>query len=88
MDKKDIYIEKLLNIEIFEWSGWDEAGDQSLQYYDVQFHLDELKQYNGSTVCVPFGWEHIEIYHEEDYIKIDLLKCKSFVEKIIDRHKE
>ena len=36
-------IESVLGVEIFEWQDWDDVDIDVLQFYDVKFKFDSLK---------------------------------------------
>lgn len=42
--------EDMFGIDIFDWNDWDEVDGDLLEFYDVNFYLDTMQQYNGCAV--------------------------------------
>lgn len=53
------HTESVLGIPVFTWTGWDEAGDQTLMFYECEFLLPELVKYNGACVAIDHGWNKL-----------------------------
>lgn len=51
------HMEKLFEIDIFSWGGWDQADDFVLNFYEVEFPFESMKKFNGKTVS---------LYHSHD----------------------
>ena len=44
--------EKLFDISLFHWEGWDEIETGYLQFYNVEFSFESMKKYNGMDVAL------------------------------------
>lgn len=49
--------EKLFDIPLFYWEGWDEIETGFLQFYNVEFPFKSMKQYNGMDVSLNMNGE-------------------------------
>lgn len=82
MDKD---VMKMLNVELFEFKGWDEIDTDIQQFYDVEWKLETLKKYNGHTISFTRNGD-IEIYNgdgTEVMEKINLSEIPEFISKLI-----
>ena len=61
MENKNI--QKFCGIDIFSWKEWDEVEAGSMMFYDIEFCVDSMKQYNGNYLY--FGNDgKIEVYSD------------------------
>lgn len=81
---QNIHCEKLLGIEIFEWANWDEAFEQILVFYDVNFKFPSLQQYNGMDVNLDRSWSIFEVIDENGTVvkSINLFEVPEFIDII------
>lgn len=59
--------EKLFNILVFYWEGWDEIETGFLQFYNVEFPYESMKKYNGCDVSLDMNGE-ITIWSDNEEI--------------------
>lgn len=85
MEEKEVNLESVLGIPVFTWDGWDEAGDQDLQFYNVKFLLKSLEKYNGNTVFVKFGWNVVKIYEDKNVISVNLFEVPEFIKELMGK---
>lgn len=78
------HVMSCLDIPVFTWEEWDEVDTAYLQFYNVEFLLDDLKKYNkeGLVVSVNMNWD-ITIYEEDNVIELNLRDSVSFKEALI-----
>ena len=58
-----MYTEKLLNVELFDWDGWDNCSEDIFQYYEVKWKFESLRKYDGRTISLSRNGD-VEIYDE------------------------
>lgn len=58
-------IEQFCGIDIYKWEGWDVMDIDNFYFYNVEFLLPSMKQYNGMDVSQWFNGK-IEIYGDEN----------------------
>ena len=56
--------EKFCNIELFTWESWDLIDTDMFYFYNVEFCLDSMKEYNGCDVMRKFDGT-MEIYSKD-----------------------
>lgn len=49
--------EKLFDIPLFYWEGWDEIETGFLQFYNVEFPFESMKKYNGMDAALDMNGE-------------------------------
>lgn len=50
-------IQKLFDIPLFCWEGWDEIETGFLQFYNVEFMFESMKKYNGMDASLDMNGE-------------------------------
>lgn len=56
--------ETFCNIELFIWESWDLIDTDMFYFYNVEFCLDSMKEYNGCNVMRKFDGT-MEIYSKD-----------------------
>ena len=51
-------------ILIFTWEEWDEVDTDMVQFYNVEFPMESMKEYNGCDVSLTFSGE-LEVYDSD-----------------------
>lgn len=49
--------EKIFDIPLFYWEGWDEIETGFLQFYNVEFPFESMKKYNGMDASLDMSGE-------------------------------
>lgn len=76
---------KFLNIPIFNWLSWDDIDVDQLYFYNVDFLLSELEEYNSNDVCINYSDGLLIIYDKEDgkeLYKNYLYKIDTFMDQL------
>lgn len=50
-------VQKLFDIPLFYWEGWDEIETGFLQFYNVEFMFESMKKYNGMDASLDMNGE-------------------------------
>lgn len=53
--------QKFCGILLFTWEQWDEVDTDMVQFYNVEFLMGSMKQYNGCDASLTFSGE-LEVY--------------------------
>lgn len=79
-----VYTEKVLGIDILSWSGWDEVGDDWLQFYECEFFLPELEKYNETKPTVALDRNgYLRIFSDDNsFIEVNVGSLKSFRDRL------
>lgn len=79
-----IHTEKILGISILTWTGWDEIGDDWLQFYECEFFLPELEKYNQDKLTASLNRNgDLQIYFSDtEMIELNVGSLKSFRDKL------
>ena len=76
--------EKLLNVELFDWYGWDDCSEDTFQYYEVKWKFESLRKYDGRTISLNRNGD-VEIYDENNCNvekSFNLSQLKEFIDKL------
>lgn len=80
---------KFLNVELFNFEGWDDVDEEVIQYYGVHWNLDSLKQYNNRTITLNRNGD-IQIYKEDDITlekEFNLSDNEDFIKSLLNKNK-
>lgn len=79
-----VHMEKILGITILSWTGWDEIGDDWLQFYECEFFLPELEKYNQDKLTASLNRNgDLQIYFSDtEMIELNVGSLKSFRDKL------
>lgn len=47
--------ETFFDIPIFTWEDWDYIADDTIQFYNIEFQFESMKQYNGCDCSLNFN---------------------------------
>lgn len=77
-------IEKVLGVEIFKWKEYDILEEDYAQFYNVEFILPELEEFNTDDTIAVLGRQgDIQIYINEKLVKkLNIASLKSFRDKL------
>lgn len=81
--------EKLFNFVIFSYQEYDKIDDDTVQYYDVKWMLEELKKYDNKLIVVNRNWD-ITIYKDDGIdieIEFNLIEVES-MRKLVENYKK
>ena len=75
--------EKLLNVELFDWNGWDDCSEDIFQYYEVKWKFESLRKYDGRTISLNRNGD-VEIYDDDGNVEksFNLSQLKEFIDKL------
>ena len=78
-----MYIEKLLNVEIFDYNDGDVLSEDIFQYYEVKWKFESLRKYNGKTISLNRNGD-VEIYDDDGNVEksFNLGQLKEFVNQL------
>lgn len=85
-----VYTEKVLGVDILSWGGWDEVGDDWLQFYECEFFLPELEKYNQDKLTVSMNRNGDMQIHFSDteMTELNVGSLKSFRDKLNSMYAE
>ncbi|NUJ17436.1 hypothetical protein FKN04_12705 [Bacillus glycinifermentans] len=77
-------IEKVLGVEIFKWKEYDILEEDYAQFYNVEFILPELEEFNTDDTIAVLGRQgDLQIYIGEKVVKeLNIASLKSFRDKL------
>lgn len=79
--------EKLFDIVLFSWEGWDEIETGFLQFYNVQFPFESMKKYNGMDVSLDMNGEISISSDDEEVWKGFACQIPEFMQAIKEKYK-
>ncbi|MCY8549367.1 hypothetical protein MOD25_05555 [Bacillus haynesii] len=77
-------LETIMGVEILKWEEYDILEGDTLQFYNVEFLLPELENYNTGNVIAALSRQgELAIYDNEKFVKeLNIASLRSFREKL------
>ena len=72
--------QKFCGKDLFTWDEWDEIDTGELQFYNVEFCIDSMKEFNGMTAVLTIEGQ-LDIFAEDESGK-QIEKWSGFVTDI------
>lgn len=92
------HTQSVMGVPLFTWDGWDIVEEGCLQFYNVKFLVDDLKQYNTpedkietneqTTSSLSIDGE-LEVYiaeNQEPVFKGFVVELPSFLQKVSEKY--